>query len=412
MTTTSAKQSVASRLHAGESFIVSFGGQATPWRETLDSLVATDSRLASELVAVDQAVRDRLAPVATDLLTISPAGGRMLDDEGGVVTSGSGAEVSVPGILLAQHAALVAAAHTSVDLIDSSLRPRAVIGHSQGMLGVALLESLRAASAHRGENNAEVVEIHAVARLIGAAAARSVRRANLGPIGEVTPMLSVRGVPRAALDQVLNAAGLSEHISIGVTNGRAAFILSGRPADLEAAVSALEFAAKRSEREHKERLRGGEVLAPICEYLDTTVPFHSPLLEGAVEDTVEWANRCGINPELARYLAQAVLTDVVDWPTTVREAVGTDATGKAEAKLIVDLGPGAVLARMSEAIVQGTGVTVVVAGTSAGIDKLDRSDYAPTPTVDRSAFAPHLSRLPDGRLSLDTAFTRLTGRSR
>ena len=55
MTTTSAKQSVASRLHAGESFIVSFGGQATPWRETLDSLVATDSRLASELVAVDQA---------------------------------------------------------------------------------------------------------------------------------------------------------------------------------------------------------------------------------------------------------------------------------------------------------------------------------------------------------------------
>ena len=411
MTTTSAKQSVASRLHAGESFIVSFGGQATPWRETLESLVATDSRLASELVAVDQAVRDRLAPVATDLLTISPAGGRMLDDEGGVVTSGSGAEVSVPGILLAQHAALVAAAHTSVDLIDSSLRPRAVIGHSQGMLGVALLESLRAASAHHGENNAEVVEIHAVARLIGAAAARSVRRANLGPIGEVTPMLSVRGVPRAALDQVLNAAGLSEHISIGVTNGRTAFILSGRPADLEAAVSALEFAAKRSEREHKERLRGGEVLAPICEYLDTTVPFHSPLLEGAVEDTVAWANSCGINPELARYLAQAVLTDVVDWPTTVREAVGTDAAGKAEAKLIVDLGPGAVLARMSEAIVQGTGVTVVVAGTSAGIDKLDRSDYAPAPTVDRSAFAPHLSRLPDGRLSLDTAFTRLTGRS-
>ena len=47
MTTTSAKQSVASRLHAGESFIVSFGGQATPWRETLDSLVATDSRLDS-----------------------------------------------------------------------------------------------------------------------------------------------------------------------------------------------------------------------------------------------------------------------------------------------------------------------------------------------------------------------------
>lgn len=214
MTTTSAKQSVASRLHAGESFIVSFGGQATPWRETLESLVATDSRLASDLVAVDQAVRDRLAPVATDLLTISPAGGRMLDDEGGVITSGSGAEVSVPGILLAQHAALVAAAHTSVDLIDSSLRPRAVIGHSQGMLGVALLESLRAASAHHGENNAEVVEIHAVARLIGAAAARSVRRANLGPIGEVTPMLSVRGVPRAALDQVLNAAGLSEHLSL------------------------------------------------------------------------------------------------------------------------------------------------------------------------------------------------------
>ena len=31
--------------------------------------------------------------------------------------------------------------------------------------------------------------------------------------------------------------------------------------------------------------------------------------------------------------------------------------------------------------------------------------------MDRSRFAPGLTRLPDGRLTLDTAFTRLTGRS-
>ncbi|MCP6336173.1 hypothetical protein NL449_29550, partial [Klebsiella pneumoniae] len=36
---------------------------------------------------------------------------------------------------------------------------------------------------------------------------------------------------------------------------------------------------------------------------------------------------------------------------------------------------------------------------------------APAPSVDRSRFAPRLTRLPDGRLTLSTAFTRLTGRS-
>ena len=38
--------------------------------------------------------------------------------------------------------------------------------------------------------------------------------------------------------------------------------------------------------------------------------------------------------------------------------------------------------------------------------------YRPSrPAVDRSRFTPGLTRLPDGRLTLDTAFTRLTGRS-
>ena len=72
-------------------------------------------------------------------------------------------------------------------------------------------------------------------------------------------------------------------------NGRQAHILSGRPADLLRAVSALEAAAARSEKDRKERRRGGAVLAPVTEFLTTSVPFHTPLLTPAVADVVAWA---------------------------------------------------------------------------------------------------------------------------
>ena len=401
----------AERLSGDEPYVLAFGGQATPWRATLDELVGLDQELAGALVKLDAAVAARLAPVATDLLTITPRGARFLTDDAAPVTpaiaaaggtAADTADISVPGILFAQHAAIASLPAAGVD-ITGAAAPAAAIGHSQGVLGVALLQALTRADTIDEE---QVVEVHAIARLIGAAAARDTRRLDLGTVGESTPMLSVRGVTRQVLDAVLSRVPGAESLSIGVTNGRQAHILSGRPAELEAVVSALEAAARRSANDRKERRRGGAVLNPVTEFLVTSVPFHTPLLAPAVEDVVAWAERAGLNTTLARELAVAVLIDPVDWPALVDQALAS--TGS---RLVVDLGPGTVLTRLTEAIVAGTGTTVIPAGTARSIDDLDRPGATPVAAVDRARFAPRLTRLPDGRLTLDTAFTRLTGRS-
>ncbi|EFW25914.1 hypothetical protein, partial [Actinomyces sp. oral taxon 171] len=72
---------IAERLSGGEPYIITFGGQATPWRQTLADLVSLDHVLADDVVAIDRAVAERLAPVSTDLLTVTPRGSRLLDDE-------------------------------------------------------------------------------------------------------------------------------------------------------------------------------------------------------------------------------------------------------------------------------------------------------------------------------------------
>ena len=400
-TTPSTATTAAQRLTDGEPYIVAFGGQATPWRAVLADLVALDRDLAASLADLDAAVADRLAPVAAELLTVTPTGTRLLTDQAAPVVgrrrgAADTADVSVPGILLAQQAVLEALPAAGVSL--SATPPAGAVGHSQGVLGVALLEALR------GSRDA-VVDVHALARLIGAAAARATRRLDLGTVGESTPMLSVRGVTRQELDSVLERVPGSERLSVGVTNGRTAHILSGRPGDLERVVTALEAAAAASARARKERRLGGAVLAPVTEFLTTSVPFHTPLLAGAVEDVVAWAGACGLDTSLARDLGAAVLTDHVDWPATVTAAL------EGGVRTVLDLGPGAVLSRLTEAVLAGTGATVVPAGTAAALDNLDRPGVRPAATVDRSRFAPRLTRLPDGRLTLETAFTRLTGRS-
>ncbi len=415
-TTPNASASVADRLgSAAEPFVVTFGGQATPWRSTLEDLVGLDRQLATTLTSVDDAVATCLAPVATDLLTVTPRGARLLDEAASPVapeqrSKADGADVSVPGILMAQHAVLASLPAAGVNLVDTPAA--AALGHSQGVLAVALLEAMQQVGKDtgRGGPHQEVVQVHAVARLIGAAAARATRRLDLGTVGESTPMLSVRGVPRTVLDSVLERVSGSERIAVGVTNGPQAHILSGRPADLERVVTALEAAAEHSAKARRERRRGGAVLSPVTEFLATSVPFHTPLLAAAVDDVAAWAGTCGLDQTLARDLAQAVLTDPVDWPSLVSSALEAG-EGGTRVRTVLDLGPGHVTVRLTERVVAGTGTTVVAAGTAKDIDDLDRPGAAPAPSVDRSRFAPRLTRLPDGRLTLDTAFTRLTGRS-
>ena len=198
----------------------------------------------------------------------------------------------------------------------------------------------------------------------------------------------------------------AESLSIGVTNGRQAHILSGRPAELEAVVSALEAAARRSANDRKERRRGGAVLNPVTEFLVTSVPFHTPLLAPAVEDVVAWAERAGLNTTLARELAVAVLIDPVDWPALVDHGARLDRIPSRRRSRARHR------AHASDRGHRGRYRYNRHPGRYGPQHRdLDRPGATPVAAVDRARFAPRLTRLPDGRLTLDTAFTRLTGRS-
>ena len=86
--------------------------------------------------------------MSTDLLVVTPRGSRLLDETAAPVAPASSAadtaDVSVSGILMAQQAVVCGLPAAGVDVLGSAA-PAKVIGHSQGVLGVALLRALREA---------------------------------------------------------------------------------------------------------------------------------------------------------------------------------------------------------------------------------------------------------------------------
>ncbi|WP_067780999.1 type I polyketide synthase [Actinomyces vulturis] len=411
----------------GAPFVLSFAGQATPWRATLSSLLETDQDVAGVLAHYDAACASMLAPVAHELLTITPQGIELLrgsqlviDSSYGEgvsafastpeIVSGEGTDISVPGIVLTQHAILESLSGAGLALYgeEAVARPQAVIGHSQGVLGVALFDALSSGSSR------DVITIHSIAHLIGAAATRTTRRLNLVSDGDSSPMLSVRGVSRDLLESVLAQVSASQgrEVRIGVCNGADAFIACGYPEDLRMVERSLERLAEKSIAERQAKRRGGSVLTPVTEYLSTTVPFHTDLLRPAVECVVDWAERCGLDTALAGELAQAVLCDPVDWPSVIADAIELDmAHASAGCPLVIDCGPGDVLTRLTQSVCAGTDVAVVSVGSARAIDDVSRPGVAVSAPRRRTAFAPGLTRLPNGKVVVDTAFTRLTGRS-
>ena len=143
----------AERLSRGEPYVLAFGGQATPWRATLDEFVGLDRDLASVLVEVDAAVAARLAPVATDLLTITPRGARFLTDDAVPVTPAvASADGAAADTAPARFPSRVRAASSSI-IVDRDFVPRAAATTSSPVLTAVdaadrkgLARSLRMAS--------------------------------------------------------------------------------------------------------------------------------------------------------------------------------------------------------------------------------------------------------------------------
>ncbi len=398
------------RLREGTPYALAFGGQGASWLGELAE-IGRDAALEPELTALVNEAATLLEPVAEQLLMVRPVGfdpvAWMLEDEladDDTETSDAppervlrSAAVSMPGVLLTQLAALRALRLQGLD--PAEFAPVAVVGHSQGLLAATAVKTC-------GQRDAEML---ALAQLIGAAAVLVARRRGLMPVGERSSMVAVSNVDpdqlRAVLAEVAEGVDPQAAAVLSIRNGRRRVVLSGTPAQLRRVQQRCDRLHDEQERERAAKQRGGAVFAPVFEDLDVDVAFHHPALAETVELVSGWAGQCGLDTDLAGELAQQILVDPVDWVATIDEVVASGA------QWILDLGPGDLLSRVSSGSLKGSGVGIIAAATRAGQRGLLTPGATPEVAQPWSAFAPRPVRLPNGRIVVETSFTRLTGRS-
>ncbi|WP_280373115.1 fatty acid synthase subunit beta domain-containing protein, partial [Nocardia abscessus] len=406
-----ARSPLLDRLLAGAPYALAFGGQGAQWLSELEE-IGRDSALEPELTALVNEAAALLEPVAAQLLVVRPVGfdpiGWMLEneladtDEGEASAAPSeqvlrSAAVSMPGVLLTQVAAVRALRLQGLDPTEHA--PVAIVGHSQGLLAAAAVEA----------GGARDAELLAVAQMIGAAAGLVARRRGLMPVGDRSPMAAVSNVDpeqlRAVVAEVCAGVDPAASVVISIRNGRRRAVLSGPPAQLERVHQRCAQIHDEQARERDAKTRGGAVFAPVFEDVAVDVAFHHPALADTVDLVSSWATQCGLDAELAGRLAREILVDPIDWVDVVEGVI------TAGAQWILDLGPGDLLSRVTAGTVKGTGLGMVAAATRAGQRSLLTPGAAPEPATPWSAFAPQPVRLPNGRIVVETAFTKLTGRS-
>ncbi|WP_229055074.1 type I polyketide synthase [Aeromicrobium sp. Leaf350] len=386
----------------GSRFGVVLGGQGAAWLPTLASLVR-DHGAGAELAELVARVEARLEPVAAELARVDArftplawadalAAGESVD-AGDAPAHPSDAELavpalSVPGILLTQVAAIRAMRAWGID----TDRATAAAGHSQGALAVEVL---------RGRDEADVLVL---ARLAGIATQVVARRRGLTGSADAPVMVSVGDVVPGAVDEVLASLPGNRAVS-GLRNGRRAVVVTGPSADVAAVLTAFERRAA-SEREAREKKQtGGAAFAPVVEPLGSAIAFHHPDLAEAAELAAGWAATLGLDPDWARDLTRVAFVDPVDW---VGQLDGVLASG---AEWLLDLGPAALAATVTAGEAGPRGVGIVSVTTRRGRRELTVPGAAPVRPTPWSSHLPTVVHLPDGTVRLETAFTRLTGKS-
>ncbi|MFW0790081.1 fatty acid synthase subunit beta domain-containing protein [Gordonia sp. CPCC 205333] len=407
--------SLIDRIAAGEPYAVSFGGQGVNWLPTLAELVI-DAELERSLGRVIDAATRLLDPVAGQLLIARPDGFapmtwvHALDAGEATPTENTltSAPLSVPGIVLTQIAAIAALRKQGLDTV--AYPPTSIVGHSQGVLAVDAL------SAEQDQTPAGEGALLALAHLIGAAGGIVAARRGLSITADGSPMLSITNVVPAQVDAILadyaaQRGGSGRDASdstlpvVAIRNGRRSVVVAGAPRHLAALRDECERLAAAEADDRKRKVTGGSPFAPDFDSLDVSIAFHHPGMAEAVDLVATWAAECGLDAQWARRHATSVFIDHVDWVSTIDDVVADGANW------ILDFGPADVVTRLSVPLVRGAGVGLVATALRVG----QRNLFSPggVPEVPRpwAQYAPRLVTLPDGRTVVDTAFTRLTGRS-
>ncbi|MDO4664685.1 MAG: DUF1729 domain-containing protein [Actinomycetaceae bacterium] len=374
-------------------FALIFAGQGTAWAKNLKELGSLP-KLGQELREILARAAEITGLVALEMETKVPGATwrlRQILEGADPEPADNSPAISGPGIALTQLGAL--AQLYSEGIIPSNAT--ALAGHSQGTLGVSLAQTY-------GDTEGEAGVI-ALAMLIGHAAASAGNEHNLRPHAGATPMLAISGEEVGVLDQILDEfLPHTENRTVvrALRNSHNAAVFSGNPAELA------EFCEYVQSRRTFSENKPVHASALQFDWLRIEAPFHNPVLEGAYQQYQEWAKRISEKlPANRDQLARQILLETEDWESQVRAAL------KEGARYFIDLGPSTQLGKITQSIIEGSHA-VVVDGTSVRARmSLAMPGYQPPKPIDWSQWAPKVVKLPNGRTVVDTAFTRLTGKS-
>ncbi|MFU0566352.1 fatty acid synthase subunit beta domain-containing protein [Gardnerella vaginalis] len=387
--------------------ILTFAGQSTPWVQALKE-TQNDAELNKELREYNKLAKTLLSNIYPQLLANAGSDINVFDALENPKINTASAQLSVPGITIAQLASVRDLTNLGYNFEVN--KPIASLGHSQGIIAAKIVEArIKAGSWQNAQN--QIAELIAIAYIIGAAADREARMLEISGNGEKTPMLSLKGVTfeqaKALIKRVERTRGV---ISIAVKNSRNHIVLSGYPEDMEAVQNQAQKESQRSKKMREMKERGGSVFAPIAEYLDVTVPFHSPIMKPAVEQVEAWAKDAGLDAELALNLANAVLVEPVDWANQIAEVLNNV---NARELYVLDMGPGEVLGKLTNVLLQGSGAGVVEVGTMNARAKASTTSAAEAELLRTGCwadFAPRVIDTPAGK-KVVTKFSKLTGKA-
>lgn len=387
--------------------ILTFAGQSTPWVQALKE-TQNDAELNKELREYNKLAKTLLSNIYPQLLANAGSDINVFDALENSKINTASAQLSVPGITIAQLASVKDLTNLGYNFEVN--KPIASLGHSQGIIAAKIVEArIKAGSWQNAQN--QIAELIAIAYIIGAAADREARMLEISGNGEKTPMLSLKGVTfeqaKALIKRVERTRGV---ISIAVKNSRNHIVLSGYPEDMEAVQNQAQKESQRSKKMREMKERGGSVFAPIAEYLDVTVPFHSPIMKPAVEQVEAWAKDAGLDAELALKLANAVLVEPVDWAKQIAKVLNNV---NARELYILDMGPGEVLGKLTNVLLQGSGAGVVEVGTMNARAKASTTSVAEAELLRTGCwadFAPRVIDTPAGK-KVVTKFSKLTGKA-
>ncbi|OXV07980.1 hypothetical protein Egran_04257 [Elaphomyces granulatus] len=327
-------------------------------------------------------------------------------------------------------------------------RLRGTTGHSQGIVTAALL-----ATVTTWESFATAAR-HAITMLfwIGLRSQQAYPRTSLAPSilqdaiahgeGAPTPMLSIRDLPRAALQEHIDATNqhlpADRHIAISLVNSARNFVVTGPPISLYGLNLRLRKGKAPTGLDQNRVPFTQRKLRFVNRFLPITAPFHSPYLAAAFDHIRDDLAAAGIqipahtltipvyhtqtgedlrlrhgggDRDVVPDLVRMITRDPVHWERATRFP---DATH------IIDFGPGGLsgLGVLTNRNKDGTGVRVILAGTMDGPhtevgyqpELFDRDERAVRYAVDWvQEHGPRLVKTSVGQTYVDTKMSRLLG---